>query len=213
MVRPSSRNLIRVAFPIRRVHGRGGALALSPSSRIFAPLPPNLLLFELQRDRSTRMGWGSPFHPPPGSDAPLRPVVEFAFLYVDRSTARYCRQISPEDSVAATRVPILLIRAQIDSKAYLLPPRAASSPAIATQYSGKLPSPITAEPSAQLHRNSNDACSYGSPESHLSRSDSRLGRPAKQSEAELPSTAHCPFCISCAPPVHNPPPGSPKFFL
>ncbi|HWY19677.1 MAG TPA: prolyl oligopeptidase family serine peptidase [Candidatus Acidoferrum sp.] len=44
----------------------------------------------------------------------LRPVVEFALLYVRSKYRLDMQQVSPEDSVAATRVPILLIHGQID---------------------------------------------------------------------------------------------------
>ena len=50
----------------------------------------------------------------------LRPVVEFAFLYVRFRYHLDMRQVSPQDSVAATRVPIFLMHGQIDSN---IPPR------------------------------------------------------------------------------------------
>jgi pimeloyl-ACP methyl ester carboxylesterase len=58
---------------------------------------------------------GQPFHLGPWLGRTLlRPVVEFAFLYVRSKYGLDMEQISPEDSVAATRVPILLIHGQID---------------------------------------------------------------------------------------------------
>jgi uncharacterized protein len=45
----------------------------------------------------------------------LRPVVEFAFLYVRWKYNLDMQQASPENSVAATKVPVLLIHGQIDS--------------------------------------------------------------------------------------------------
>jgi pimeloyl-ACP methyl ester carboxylesterase len=50
----------------------------------------------------------------------LSPVVEFAFLYARWKYGLDMQQVSPEDSVAATRVPVLLIHGQIDSN---IPPR------------------------------------------------------------------------------------------
>lgn len=44
----------------------------------------------------------------------LRPVVEFAFLYVRWKYGLNMQQVSPEDSVAASSVPVLLIHGQID---------------------------------------------------------------------------------------------------
>jgi len=58
---------------------------------------------------------GRPFHLGPwfGSTV-FRPVVEFAFLYVRWKYGLDMQQVSPEDSVAATKVPVLLIHGQID---------------------------------------------------------------------------------------------------
>jgi len=45
----------------------------------------------------------------------LRPVVEFAFLYVRWKYRLEMKKISPEDVVATTSVPVLLIHGQVDS--------------------------------------------------------------------------------------------------
>jgi pimeloyl-ACP methyl ester carboxylesterase len=45
----------------------------------------------------------------------LRPVVEFAFLYVRWKYRIDMQQVSPEDAVAATNVPVFLIHGLIDS--------------------------------------------------------------------------------------------------
>lgn len=59
---------------------------------------------------------GQPFHLGPWlGDTILRPVVEFAFLYVRWKYHLDMQQVSPEDSVVSTRVPVLLIHGQIDS--------------------------------------------------------------------------------------------------
>jgi pimeloyl-ACP methyl ester carboxylesterase len=59
---------------------------------------------------------GQPFHLGPWFGRTLlRPVVEFAFLYVRWKYHLDMRQVSPEDSVAATKVPVFLIHGQIDS--------------------------------------------------------------------------------------------------
>jgi uncharacterized protein len=59
---------------------------------------------------------GQPFHLGPWFGRTLvRPVVEFAFLYVRVKYRQDMQQVSPEDSVAATKVPVLLIHGQIDS--------------------------------------------------------------------------------------------------
>lgn len=59
---------------------------------------------------------GQPFHLGPWFGRTIfRPVVEFAFLYVRWKYHLDMQQISPEDSVAVTRVPVLLIHGQIDS--------------------------------------------------------------------------------------------------
>ncbi len=64
---------------------------------------------------------GQPFHLGPWFGRTLfRPVVEFAFLYALWKYGLDMKQVSPEDSVAATRVPVLLIHGQIDSN---IPPR------------------------------------------------------------------------------------------
>jgi dipeptidyl aminopeptidase/acylaminoacyl peptidase len=64
---------------------------------------------------------GQPFHLGPWLGRTLfRPVIEFAFLYVRWKYRLDMQQASPEDSVAATRVPVLLIHGQIDDN---IPPR------------------------------------------------------------------------------------------
>jgi uncharacterized protein len=64
---------------------------------------------------------GQPFHLGPWFGRTFfRPVVEFAFLYARWKYGLNMYQISPEDSVAATRVPVFLIHGQIDSN---IPPR------------------------------------------------------------------------------------------
>lgn len=58
---------------------------------------------------------GQPFHLGPwfGRTA-LRPVIEFAFLYVRWKYHFDMQQASPEDSVATSNVPVFLIHGQID---------------------------------------------------------------------------------------------------
>jgi pimeloyl-ACP methyl ester carboxylesterase len=64
---------------------------------------------------------GQPFHLGPWFGRTIfRPVVEFAFLYVRWKYHVDMQQVSPEDSVATTRVPVLLIHGKIDSN---IPPR------------------------------------------------------------------------------------------
>src|ERR1039458_5724661 len=59
---------------------------------------------------------GQPFHLGPWFGRTLlRPVIEFAFLYVRWKHHLDMQQVSPENSVAATTVPIFLIHGQIDS--------------------------------------------------------------------------------------------------
>jgi len=59
---------------------------------------------------------GQPFHLGPWfGRILLRPVVEFAFLYVRAKYHLDMQQVSPENSVAATQVPVLLIHGEIDS--------------------------------------------------------------------------------------------------
>jgi pimeloyl-ACP methyl ester carboxylesterase len=59
---------------------------------------------------------GQPFHLGPWFGRTLlRPVVEFAFLYVRVKYYLDMQQVSPENSIATTKVPILLIHGQIDS--------------------------------------------------------------------------------------------------
>ncbi len=59
---------------------------------------------------------GQPFHLGPWFGRTFfRPVVEFAFLYVRWKYHLDMYQVSPENGVAVTRVPVLLIHGQIDS--------------------------------------------------------------------------------------------------
>jgi uncharacterized protein len=59
---------------------------------------------------------GQPFHLGPWLGRTVfRPIVEFAFLYARWKYRLDMQQISPEDSVATTRVPVFLIHGQIDS--------------------------------------------------------------------------------------------------
>jgi pimeloyl-ACP methyl ester carboxylesterase len=46
----------------------------------------------------------------------LRPVIEFAFLYVRWRHQLDMQQVSPENALAATTVPVFLIHGQIDSQ-------------------------------------------------------------------------------------------------
>ncbi len=64
---------------------------------------------------------GQPFHLGPWFGRTLlRPVVEFAFLYVRFKYHLDMQQVSPEDSVAATQIPVFLIHGKIDGN---IPPR------------------------------------------------------------------------------------------
>jgi uncharacterized protein len=59
---------------------------------------------------------GQPLHLGPWFGRTLfRPVVEFALLYVRWKYRLDMQQVSPDDSVAATKVPVFLIHGQIDS--------------------------------------------------------------------------------------------------
>jgi pimeloyl-ACP methyl ester carboxylesterase len=59
---------------------------------------------------------GQPFHLGPWVGRTfLRPLVEIAFLRARWKYGLKMGEISPEDSVAATRVPVLLIHGQVDS--------------------------------------------------------------------------------------------------
>jgi len=59
---------------------------------------------------------GQPFHLGPWFGRTLlRPVVEFAFLYTRWKYKLDMQQVSPEDAIAATRIPVLLIHGQVDS--------------------------------------------------------------------------------------------------
>jgi pimeloyl-ACP methyl ester carboxylesterase len=59
---------------------------------------------------------GQPFHLGPWFGRTIfRPLVELAFFYTRWKYGLDMQQVSPEDSVAATRVPVFLIHGQIDS--------------------------------------------------------------------------------------------------
>lgn len=59
---------------------------------------------------------GQPFHLGPWvGRTVLRPLVEFAFLRASWKYKLNMEEISPEDSVAATAIPVFLIHGQIDS--------------------------------------------------------------------------------------------------
>ena len=59
---------------------------------------------------------GQPFHLGPWFGRTLlRPVVEFAFLYARSKYRLDMHQVSPEKSVAETKVPVFLIHGEIDS--------------------------------------------------------------------------------------------------
>jgi uncharacterized protein len=59
---------------------------------------------------------GQPFHLGPWVGRTiLRPLVEIAFLRARLKYGLDMQQISPEDSVAATSVPVLLIHGELDS--------------------------------------------------------------------------------------------------
>jgi uncharacterized protein len=59
---------------------------------------------------------GQPFHLGPWFGRTIfRPVVEFAFLYSRWKYGLDMQQVSPEDAVAVTKVPVFLIHGQIDS--------------------------------------------------------------------------------------------------
>src|ERR1700684_1286183 len=79
--------------------------------------------------------------------------------------------------------------------------RAKSNPAIATQFCGKSPTPITAEPSAQPRTNSNSACEPGS----LPLRKGQTPRPSRQANQDGIKTDHDPLttdhCLSAFP-VH-----------
>ena len=59
---------------------------------------------------------GQPFHLGPWvGRILLRPTVEVAFLRARWKYGLNMERISPEDSVAATKIPVLLIHGQVDS--------------------------------------------------------------------------------------------------
>ncbi len=106
---------------------------------------------------------GQPFHLGPWlGDTILRPVVEFAFLYVrwkipPRYATSLARRFSRVHESSSSSHP------WPDSTAtFLCAIPSASTPAIPTLFSGKFPTPITAAPSAPLRNNTSNACSRGS---------------------------------------------------
>ncbi len=59
---------------------------------------------------------GQPFHLGPWFGRTIfRPIVESAFFYTRWKYGLDMQQVSPEDSVAATRIPVFLIHGEIDS--------------------------------------------------------------------------------------------------
>jgi uncharacterized protein len=86
------------------------SLAVEPRFRAVAAESSFSSFREIAFDRM-----GQPFHLGPWfGRAILRPVVEFAFLYVRGKYGLDMQQASPENSVAGTKVPVLLIHGQID---------------------------------------------------------------------------------------------------
>jgi hypothetical protein len=87
------------------------SLAIEPNFCAVAAESSFSSLREIAYDRM-----GQPFHLGPWLGRTIfRPVVEFAFLYARRKYRLDMQQISPEDAVATTRVPVFLIHGQIDS--------------------------------------------------------------------------------------------------
>jgi pimeloyl-ACP methyl ester carboxylesterase len=86
------------------------SLAVQPRFCAVAVESPFSTFHEIAYDRM-----GQPFHLGPWFGRTLfRPVIEFAFLYVLWKYRLDMQQISPEDSVAATKVPVFLIHGQMD---------------------------------------------------------------------------------------------------
>jgi pimeloyl-ACP methyl ester carboxylesterase len=163
---------------------------------------------------------GQPFHLGPWFGRTIfRPVVEFAFLYARWKYGLDMQQVSPEDSVAATTVPVFLIHGQIDSNipvrhsrrvqahnpsAVLWEvPNADHCGAISTapqEFEQRL---LAWFSTAHIATAASAAC----PER------SRRVPPGEARRKSLLATDHwpLPFCISCATPVHNPSSRSPKF--
>jgi hypothetical protein len=87
------------------------SLAVEPGFCAVAAESSFATLHEIAYDRM-----GQPFHLGPWFGRTFfRPVVEFAFLYVRWKYHLNMYQASPENAVAVTRVPVLLIHGQIDS--------------------------------------------------------------------------------------------------
>jgi pimeloyl-ACP methyl ester carboxylesterase len=153
---------------------------------------------------------GQPFHLGPWFGRTLlRPVVEFAFLYARWKYHLDLQQVSPENSVATTKVPVLLIHGQIDSN---IPP------SHAYQIQARNPKAILWEvPNA-------DHC--GAISTAPEEFDQRLQAWFSRTHVETAASAvearrenwqlaagnwRLPFCISCASPVHNQPTRSSRF--
>jgi hypothetical protein len=89
---------------------------------------------------------GQPFHLGPWVGRTiLRPLVEVAFLRARLKYHLRMEDISPEDSVAATKIPVLLIHGAADSNIPAVTP-SVFTPAPPTQSCGKSPRPTTAAP-------------------------------------------------------------------
>ena len=89
---------------------------------------------------------GQPFHLGPWVGRTiLRPLVEVAFLRARLKYHLNMDDISPEDSVAATTIPVLLIHGQSIATSQFATP-SASTPEPQTQTFGKSPKPTTAAP-------------------------------------------------------------------
>jgi len=154
---------------------------------------------------------GQPFHLGPWFGRTLlRPVVEFAFLYVRLKYHLDMQQVSPENSVAATKVPVFLIHGQIDSNIPLRHaheiqsrnPKAILWEVPNADHCGA----ISTAPKEFEHR----LLEWFST-AHVETAASAV--PPKRSKAEaFTNPWPLPFCISCALPVHNQPLRSSKSF-
>jgi pimeloyl-ACP methyl ester carboxylesterase len=152
---------------------------------------------------------GQPFHLGPWFGRTLfRPVVEFAFLYVRLKYGLNMRQVSPEDSVASSKIPVFLIHGEIDSN---IPLRhslriQARNPRVVLW---QVPNADHCGAISTSHEEFEHRLLAWFSTTHVATAASAVPR-AKRAE---PSTDHwpltpdhwpLPFCISCAPPVHNP---------
>ena len=110
--------LLAAAHP-RCVYGMGESMgaaellqSLQEETRFCAVVAesPFSTFLEIAYDRM-----GQPFHMGPWvGKVPLRPLVEIAFLRVRWKYGFDMRRVSPEDAVARSHIPILLIHGQID---------------------------------------------------------------------------------------------------